>query len=581
MVKKLYSILILCLFVNLANAQITDVFQNKEYRTSTYVLTEEMDKDYAPSSVEILQDKNKDENESWIKIEKQLKTTAIGQIENEVAFFQLHTKALNYQKQIDDWNRLQDYSYSAPSYNPSFESIEITLMSVLNNIGVYVIQHNFDGGNSSEKITVKNYYLADYQENKITKVGDTPNLQQQELLKELTLAKFSVQYLLQTQKLDLDNVKRIRPTMEDKENYPVFSSNIDYSEALVYPFFSGIMVEFPTFSKSSKIFNNQPFRLFLKGTESVELLSVYPNFIKAFKNPLKTPSGVTTMQLNDDANFDLSRFNTAPKELRMLKVLNSSVAEKKISVLKINTYQKNDTVKTRTGSKKLFFNLEGQVYRIESRNEKDEITSEEKFNYNKNNQLTDIRTTAYKQSLKLNFYEKDILSYIENIELDHNRDDSYQELIELNISQQHLVYSNNYRYTLEFNLVGDFDRNRMVITRYVEKNQYCNYVVCLLTNNNGQVVGVKSKSSSPIDVLTNSKNQPIESYFDHDRYSHFFTYDDNDRIQKFSTYSNGKLADLVEYKYGQKDQIPLTITETKMAYSSSYVNVQEYLLEYW
>ena len=63
--KKLYCLVALSLFYSIANAQVTDVFQNKEYFYSTNVLKAEIEKDYTPNIVEIFQDKNDDKSEIW------------------------------------------------------------------------------------------------------------------------------------------------------------------------------------------------------------------------------------------------------------------------------------------------------------------------------------------------------------------------------------------------------------------------------------------------------------------------------------------------------------------------------------
>ena len=574
--NKLLYILTLCFFGIFANAQTIDIFQNRQYLISTYVLKAAIDKDYSPSSVEILQDKNKEKSKSWEQIENQLNAIAINQINDEVAFFLLHTKAVNYQKQLDERNRLQDRYYDSKSYNPTFSNIDIKLVSVLNNIGTYYIQFNFD----RDGIFVRNYYLADYELGKVSNITVNPNSAQQELLKRLTLSKFSTQYLLQTQKLDLGNVERIRSTSVDKDISAEFASKLDYSEAIVYPFFSGIIVEFPALSNSSNIFDTKAFRLLLKSLEVKQLLALYPNFSKAFAKQLSTSSDIILKQLDDDDNFDLSRFQRAPKDLKMLEVLKLSETGKKISSLKITNYQLSDTVKRFMGSQNYLFDTENQLYRIETRDDKDKIYSEQKFNFNKDKQLVDVRYSGNEKQLKLYFYEKNAVSYIENIEINQYSNSSYHKSVNLEISQQHFAYNGNYRYTLDFNIIGDFDRNRTIQSRYIEKNKFCWYDNCILSNENGHIIGVKSNSNSVIDLLIKANNQPIESYVDNDRYSNYFTYDSKNRIQNFTTYSNGKRTDFVEYDYHQKGSVFLKISETKTAYSQSTVILQEFELEF-
>ena len=572
--EAFYLLFVMCFFQISGNAQIIDVFQNKEYDFSTYVLEGNSDKEYVPSKFEIYQDKNKEENKQWQNIENQLKTIALQQIENEVAFFQLHTKAVNYLKQLDELKRIVDPYHESSNISPDFTNIEISLVSVVNNQGTYYIQYNFDD------VYVKDYYLADYQSNKIIAINKTPYSNQQKILRELTLNRLTAIYLIQTKKLDLDNVERIRATQSGEESLSDFSNRIDYSEALVYPYFSGIMVEFPANSKSSSIYDNKAFRTLLKGNELHQLLEVYPEFKPIFRQPLKKSSETIIKHLDDDDNFDLSRFSRAPKELQLWKTLNLSDTNPNIFSLTINNYQQSDTVKRFIGSKKYFFNKNGKVTRAEERNDRNNLAREEKYNYNEKNQLMDVRLSGYGNKLKLNNYENNLLSYTENIEINDYKTAWGKELVDLDISQQHFAYNNNHRYALAFNVVGDFDRNRTIQNRYISSNEYCTDHFCLLTNDSGQVVAVKKKTGSPIDILMNEKNQPIESYLDNDRYRYYFTYDDSDRIKTFSSISDSKNTSFVEYQYHKNIEKPLTITETKIAHSTTII-IQEYEIAFW
>lgn len=572
--KTLYLLFVVCFFQVSGNAQVIDVFQNKEYDYSTYVLEGKSNKEYAPSKIEIYQDKNKEENKNWRNIESQLQTIALQEIENEVAFFQLHTKAVNYLKQLDELKRLVNPYHEDSKVNPSFKNLNITLVSVVNNRGVYFIQYNFDD------VHVKNYYLADYQNNKVVEINKIPNVKQQEKLEKLTLSRLTALYLLQTKKLEVSNVERIRATQSGEEKLPDFSKRIDYSEALVYPYFSGIMIEFPANSKSSGIFENKAFRILITGKELTKLLEVYPEFKPIFRQALKQPSNAIIEILNNDANFDLLRFSRAPKELQLLESLALSPTDKKPFSLTIGNYQKSDTLKKFIGSKKFLFDKNGNVLRIEERNDRNDIAREEKYSYNENNQLTDIRFLGYGNKLKLQNYDNDRLSYIQTIEVKDYRTAYGTELRDLNIFEQYFAFNTNYRYTLDFNIVGDFDRNRTIQSRYVTDNEYCTQHFCLLTNDNRQVVAVKKKMGSPMDILLNSKSQPIESYLDNNRHHYQFTYDDDNRITTFSSISDRKNTSLVEYQYHQNIEKPLTITETKTAHSTT-IMIQEYEIVFW
>ena len=561
--------LFLFIYPILGKAQLMDVFQNKEYYTSTYVLKAELAKEYAPSILEIYQDKNNNVDNNWKDIEQQLYNMALKQVENEVSFFQLHTKARKRLKHIEDVERIRDSDFVTKVQNLTLNKVEIHMEAVLNAIGVFYIQYNFDD------IHIREYYLADFPHTKIIKIGNTPNSRQQEVLKNLTLSRFTALYLLQTQKLDLENTDRIRSTQKGTGNAPDFSKDFDYSEAIVYPYFSGIMVEFPENAMDSKIFDNHAFRLLLMGSELTELLKVYPEFKSTFITAVQRPSKMVVKALNDDSNFDLSRFKTAPKEFELVESINWINSGQKIFSLNITNYQTNDTVKNLIGSKKIFLNKNNKVLRIEERNDKNIIVGEIKYNYDTKNELTEINFSGSRKRLKLFYYRDDLLNYTQDIDIEEINTSNRKKYIDLNVSNQYFTYNDKYRYTLSFNLVGDLDRNKILQSRYIDNDQFCANKTCLLTNEKGKVVAVINKKGSPIDIRVNARNQPVESYFDFDRDHYIFSYDDKFRIKTFSSYSGQSINAVTKYEYPQNQDGVISL------YSSPNNLLQEYEIAFW
>lgn len=577
--KNVIIVFILCFFSGWGQSQIFDVYQNKEYKTSMRVFDTEINKDYVPSDLTLDIDKNKDKNEDWTKIEDQLYSIAKKGVENEVSFFQLRSKAVKYQSQFEEWNRLHGESEMYMT-DPKLDEIEIELLSVLNNCGIYTINYIFEvksrGYSGDREVSVKQYYFADYQENKVISIGNTPTSHQQEILKGITLSKFKRLYLLQTQKLDLNDLEKLRSVSNEKGDGLDFAAKLYFSEAIVYPYFAGVMVEFPAFSNSSQIFMSLPFRIYINGEEVEKLLSAYPDLKRAFEKPIHAPSKEEINQLDNDSNFNLSRFIAPPKELDILDILKF---DQKVYTMKINNYLIKDTTSQLLRSKKIFFDKNQHILLIEHRGSNDKIDYEEKYKYNDKNQLTSIRKTTSDQNLKLYHYENGILDYTENIDL-KNRQDYDSEGMNMDISQQYFVYSNNYRYTMDLHLLGEFEHRQFKPLRYIGKNQFCTSGYCLLTNNQNEIIGVKIRKGELIDVLSNSKNQPLECYRDHDRYQYFFTYNDQDQIQSYASIIDKKDTNNVEYEYHPNESKALIIKDDKPS-SSSSSHEYEYEFEFW
>ncbi len=576
--KNITAILALSLCSVFGQSQILDVYRNKEYAISSYVLSAEIKKDYSPSELEIIHDKNNDTNEVWTKIEDQFFALVVATVNNEVDFFQLNSKAIKYQNQLEEWNRLQGYN-TRYSTNPKFTSVDIKLISVLNNCGIYSINYNFEinvgDRRRNREVPIRKHYVADFEKNTISEINDLPSTIQQNKLKELTLSKFKTLYLLKTLKIDLGNLEQIENN-NDKIGLDI-DSKLHFSEALVYPFLNGIIVEFPENSKSSKHFSNESFRVYLKGDEVQQLLKVYPVFNPAFKNELGPTSKIEMDQLSKDENYDLQRFRTAPKELQMVDILNF---DRKIYTMQISSYQLKDTNRRFMSTKKVFLDKQQNIDKIEHFRENKKIRLEEIYRYNANYDLESIKTTGKGKSLELFHYNNGGLDYTEKYQLEIESDYN-KKYVDLDIQQTHLIYSFNYQYTFRLNLVGKFSHRNHTQYRFVEKNQFCTNSFCILTDENQNTIGVKQKKHGLIEVLTNEKNQPLESYFDNDRRQHFFTYDEQGRIKKIISLSDSKNSNIVEYEYELEQNKALIIREKRLSYSNETVIAYEYTFKFW
>ncbi len=583
MVKPLYSILIVVLSGLSTQAQITDVFQNQDYQIATHVFEETINKEYHKGSVEILLDKNKGTDPNWKAVEDQLYATAIEQVKNDVAYFQLYSRAVNDQKRMLEWQRLHNAQLDNSPGNPSLKNIDISLSGVVNAIGVYVIYYHFQSINGNTPLAVKRYYLADFRKRQLTPLPTTLNRVQQQKLDKLTRSRFTAIYLLQTQKLDLNNAARIRETQKEGSSGNDHLSELDFSEAEVFPYFSGIMVEFPMHSASSVPFALQSFRILLTGSDVTELLRVFPAFKPAFGNPLNPPSQAAMAALNDDSNFDISRFRK-PRDAREIIEAASGEARnpegKLLHAITINYYQMRDTAKQLTESKKVFYNDVRQIYRTENRNERGDLTSQEKRTYNEHHQLIEVRATGSGEQLTLYYYSGGGIDRVEKIELQIHQSGYHNQKVNTRITHEHVVFNSKHRYTLQHQAVGELNKNHHLLKRYLAENKHCTHHACLINDDKGRVMGIENLSGSPIDLRTDEKGNPMESYFDGNRDQHFFSYDQLNRIQEYSYYRDDRLMTSKSYQYRDSGPIPEMILGAHSQHHSAYTTVEEYALEF-
>lgn len=566
--RLIFSLIAICMFQFFAEAQIIDVYQNKTYDHSYRIFKTSFQKQYAPAELEYYQNIIQSENKQWQNVENKLRTIALQNIENEVKYVQLFAQANKYLEQFNELNRLKDPYFEALKVIPTFDRLEIKLLNISNARGVYAAQYGFG------EIEVTKYYLTDLQNNSVTEIGKIPSVLQQQTLQKLTLSKLAALYLIQTRKLEVNDVERIRGTQTGKENHIEIAQRVNYIEAVVYPYFSGLMVEFPENSKTSGIFDNKAFRLLVTGNDLVELLQVYPEFKSSLPQNIKPTSDELINRLNDDNNFDLQRFYTAPKELKLKDILQNNRKNQKPFSLTINNYQKMDTVKNFTGSKKFIFDHNSRVLRIEERNDRIDVVREQKNSYN-NNQLTDSRLLGFSDQLKLYNYDQNLLNNIQTIEIIDYQTPSHENFRKLNIIEEHFMFNNNSRFSSKYNMVGKLDPNLITQSRSLINGNFCTNHFCLLTNKNGNVVGVKNHEGTPIDLLVNN-NQPIESFLDNNRLHYQFTYYDDQKIASFVATNTGQKTKVVSYKYHDNEENPLTISEVTTDNSTSSTLIQDY-----
>ncbi len=217
--KKTITIFLLLLCTQLNGKEIIDIYLNKKYSISTYVLEANFKKDYAPSKIKIDQDKNSDKNEAWAKIEEQLKNIAVKIVEDELAFFLIDAEIKKQLKQECEMLQIRRIYNGDDNYRnyrdvPTFTNIEIKLLSVVNNFGVYAIQYDFNRKkryDNDAEFVVSRLYLADYKNNKVCEIGTIPDLNQQKVLDYFQKNNVRIEYNIKTE-------KQIRTMLNIKDN---------------------------------------------------------------------------------------------------------------------------------------------------------------------------------------------------------------------------------------------------------------------------------------------------------------------------------------------------------------------------
>ena len=537
-------------------AQFYDIYQNQSYEISNRVLKHLSDKEHHPGEIEILQHKNQDENSQWKKIEEDLYRLAIQKIDSEFEYFKILNRLKTRSENAGELLRLRNREEPGKA---KLDRITIELISLSNGFGVYSINFQYElptQRNDFLALPISNYFLADYKSGKLTEIGGNPDSKQQIELKKLSSAELKKLYLLQTKKLFPNEVERIQNLIFDPKDDSDFLTKIDFSEAIVFPYFNGLRIEFPKYSNSSKMFDGKSFRIVLNEMETKELLKVYPEFKKVFAKELKIPSQENIEKLNNDNNFDLSKFSSAPKELELLGILNPN---SELKMMKIETYRNQSSSNELMNTKYFYFNDFKKLDSIIIKNEREETLFSEAYFYDKNNELTAIYNPKDETKLRL-FSNKGSNGNKEKIKMYEYRDALSNQYLELSVIREITVFNDLYRYSQEIELVGEPKYENKTYVRFLDNHSYCTEYLCVLYDEKGRLIGVKTNKYQTIDVLVNENNQPLEAYFDNDRDKCFFIYDEKGRIEKFQPISSNRSS--VVYEYHEDSNHPLTIFES-------------------
>lgn len=539
------------------NAQIEDVFTGKSYSSFYFLINDVFNDEFDSTSIQ--KDKFSKETSFKRNIEEQLKIDVRKKIQDEYEFFQLQKKASIKQSRYEEIQEFIGYSVSSAHSKPDLNSIEIRLIDVVNNWGVYRIIYSFNHVNITE------YKMGNYTTNTINNLSKKLEPDQKEILKETSISKLLSIYLLQTKKIELSNVNRILAILSGEEQTQSFSENLDFSEVLIYPYFSGVMIEFPAFSSSSKHHYYKAFRVLLTGKEKDKILPFFKNLKEVFSSNFDIPNKSVIKDLNNDNLFVFNKLYLLKSDnLDVLNTHLSSLTHKTPSSVCIKTFWKGDEPDadslTHSSTSVFTYSKNGHLERQQDKNSKQNILKDKKFYYDVNNRKEAIyEISNHKEKLKLFNYTHEQVSAIEEIELNDFRTAHGQPMREIKIFQEHFVYHNNSKLSRKFNLIGNLNNNFFTTYRKIDQEGYHTKELSILTNADKEILGVRFRNTPPQAIRFNQNNQPVEIHDDKKVY--IYTYDHQKRLTEFSSYKDRKITYYFSIKYREDLDNPLQISK--------------------
>ncbi|WP_291288011.1 hypothetical protein [Flavobacterium sp.] len=587
--------------LNASDLQIIDVFNNKTYSfkqiykevksTQINVFGETQVITYVP------------ENANTIPLKKiSDRMFAITNIEwnNEGSFLLLYKEAKNkisvYLELINSRNYRNDYGeYDEENRSiPRLKEIECKPISVTDQLIWYRIEYTFEissrNRDDQHEVKVIHFYTANGITGQVNQIRNTLNQNSLETVTKKLVPYFTHDYLIRTEKLSapeivesvsgegeyeedqVEIVDRIHHPMQNmigKDSTQICSDlceHLNFSESEFYLFGWGIVVEFPQFSVSSKVYGGDAFSIFLPYNK-VEFLRPYlPTiyFPATGKNISSTVKGFNEKKLIEN----IGKINNFPS---IENIVAQQSGNKKVKSIFINSYQlfKDDKSNYR-GRFTIKYDSTGKITERTFENENKVLSSKEFLHYDKLNRLIESRRTGDRYYTEDHYYFYDT----------NNNLSSHYSYDENSTYAEYFFYNNNCVYRINIgNLI--VNSSEPIASYTINGNEITFGGVTYVMDQNNCPTGMRKAKYSyqQFQVGHDDKGRIIESHFENDRRNCYFDYDKENRIARCQNFEFQNPSVVLDYFYSENQ--PLPIKNLKRSIQNNILEKEEYSYEYF
>ena len=548
--QKIYTSLLLISFIlisNMLSAQILfDVFTNDTIKlTNKYLGERYYENAIFKEKIEITYFNIADANTPVLEsINNELDAICLNYLNNEIQSKELYKELKKQLMVIGEMTNIQSNSYNnSNSYSSNYYELTSIGSSALSVIGdqlfcdvrfVFDLQYH---NNYDSELTITHYYTANLKTGKIqrwendmsksqlaliqNKLSDKLNKQYSKMDSEYKYTAFD-EYRIQQEELEEweENEEELSKEKEEALKNEDVCSRIDFSEASIFWFAWGIIIEFQDYTNSSKIYYGTGFQIFLPFDEAKEVFGAIPKF--SFLNSITVPE---TELRDHNALKAMERINLMQKapSIDDLFVLNR-IAQKPKSLQSLNqTIAENGYVSKPL--KAIYrFNEAGQVLNIKIRIDSI-LVSEKSYEYNAKGAITAYIWISDNQlENKINYTYNNYGNLIEKISA---YDDDSEVL--------HFFYNGASVYYFS-SIYSYYDARRVqgINKVYFGKNEIIGYNNRYILNENGDVIGVDSRELLyQKQIGRDSLGRIVEVHSEYDRYNDYWTYDSLGRLVSY------------------------------------------------
>jgi len=514
---------------------------------------------------------------------------------NEGSFLLLYKEAKTkigvYLELINSQNYRNDYGENDEENRsiPRLKEIECKPISVTNLLIWYRIEYTFEissrNRDDQHEVKVVHYYTANCISGQIDRIKNSLNQNSLETVTKKLVPYFTHDYLIRTEKLSVpeimeteddsyeegeeNRIHRPMQSMLGKDSTEIcrdLCERLNFSEADFFLFAWGIVVEFPQFSSSSKVYGGDAFSIFMPYNK-VEFLKPYlpaiyfPATVKSISSSIKD---FNEKKLIENIG-KISNFPTIES------IVSAQSRNKKVKTIFIKSYQlfKDDKSNYR-GQFTIKLDSTGKITERKFENERYTLLSKELLRYDKLNRLIESRRNGDRYNTENHYYH-----YDENNNLSMHF--SYDEN---STNSEYYFYNKNCVYRINIgNLIVNTSDG--IASYIVNGNEIKFGGVTYVMDQNNSPIGMKSSKYSyqQFHVGHDDKGRIIESHFENDRRNCYFDYDKENRIVRCQNFEFQNPTVILNYFYEEGQPFP--IKNLKKTIQNNILEKEEYSYEYY
>jgi|GEM_PF-5142859 hypothetical protein len=532
-----------------AFAQIHDPFTNSSYQKSTRAVKKEgfSTKSYLPKTLEF----NRDYFKAFPKINKRIEKTALDFIRDEGNYLEVFGRINN---KIETANEIES-SYenhrkrSQQWGNPQFDGLNIKLIGVFSGKAFFAVHYLFEAkDNEFRKAKIfgeRIFYKVNLNTKSITRFQASPPEKQITGLKQLIRKKLNRLYLIATEKVKVFDAKKPSDFLETDLNINL--KKVNYSDAKIYPFTFGVLIEFEAFTESSKLFDGKAFRLFIPYSERAPFINTFPKLSPFFSSKIDWPSAENLSKLEQE-HWGARQLNLSARHPEIPVKIRKKEGVKSLERLNIQLYENGDSTLVNTSLS--FYNPEGQITRSETQNPDGDVTYGQRFSYAEGN-LQSKLTLGRTKALTLISYYKDGLESKTTISQSHQEFPG-RDYGGIEIGQSHYFYNGMTRFFFTMQNIGE---SVLEVRKHYRQVYGSNYNKALESNG----------------ILRNENGNIIEAHSPDGRDHFYAEYDGQNRFHSFKRYEGTYLKEEIDFTYFKNTSLPKKVHSKQRNTEKEYV----------